>query len=56
MKHAGKAACNSVLAGDMGDRTALASAFDGVTACFLGCSNSDPWLEFDISSESGDAW
>ena len=47
-----RAACKSLLAGDMSDATALASAFDGVTACFLGCSNSAPWREFGPRVES----
>ena len=33
----------ALCAGDMSDKAALALAFDGIVACFLGCSNSVPW-------------
>ncbi|CAE7756279.1 azoB, partial [Symbiodinium sp. CCMP2456] len=39
----------SCVQGNMSDRTALASAFDGVTACFLGCSNSEQQVRDEIA-------
>lgn len=39
----------SCVQGDMSDATALASAFDGVTACFLGCSNSEQQVRDEVA-------